>query len=158
VIYDAFIRLYKHKTKDLFRIAGNIASPDLVKRLAFEASETARHLLQICIRGLDYCPPLDITFGDYLRALLTADKDIAPADNQGYRIALIEAFRAWGIFPDRVNTLSVESLAWSNKPYELDSYEEAALKQLGAFLKPHVRNLIDIRDRKSWLSKAGWSG
>lgn len=159
VIYDAFIRLYNFKTKDLFRIANSGSSrtdryqpetltADLVKRLAAEAAETARHLLQICIRALDYCPPMDIDFGDYLRALITADRDVAPADNDGYRIALIEAFRAWGIFPNRVNTLSVESLTWSRKPYGHNDKQVQAFRDLGAFLKPHIRNLLDMQDRK----------
>ena len=94
--------------------AGSIG-PDLVHRLAGEASEIAEHFLHICIRALDYCPPNDITFGSYLRALVTADLDIAPEDENGYRVALIEAFRARGIFPRGLNTLSIESLCW-NRP------------------------------------------
>src|SRR6185369_10678193 len=66
-IFDAFQRIYKYRTKDLLRIAsngtgllpaGNIG-PDLVHRLAGEASEIAEHFLHICIRALDYCPPND---------------------------------------------------------------------------------------------------
>src|SRR5205085_7300279 len=85
----------------------------LAVRLAREVEEIAEHLLHICIRALDYCPPVDITFGDYLRALITADVDIAPEDEVGYRVALIEAFRARGIFPAGIQTLSVERLRWS---------------------------------------------
>jgi hypothetical protein len=166
VIYDAFIRLYKFKTQDLFRIANNNAtraegasdnvSVDLVKRLAAEAAETARHLLQICIRALDYCPPFDIDFGDYLRALITADRDVAPADNDGYRIALMEAFRAWGIFPERVNTLSVESLTWTRKPYAMAASDEDEMRKMAQFLKPRVRDLLDIQDRKELAFKSRW--
>jgi len=47
----------------------------------------------MCIRALDYCPPVDITFGDYLRALITADVDLVPGDEHHYRVAIIEAFR-----------------------------------------------------------------
>ena len=98
----------RYRTRDLLRIATNgtgvlpegSISRDLVHRLAGEAGKIAEHLLHICIRALDYCPPNDITFGDYLRALITADLDIAPEDETGYRVALIEAFRARGIFPD----------------------------------------------------------
>ena len=155
VIFDAFIRLYKYKTQDLFRIAGfggiddgRPFSVDLIRRLTDEVTETARHLLQICIRALDYCPPLDITFGDYLRALITADVDVAPADNQGYRIALIEAFRAWGIFPDRVNTLSVESLCWSNQPNLFTKEEQDCLNALTKFLQPEIKGLTGITKRE----------
>ncbi|MGN6508865.1 MAG: hypothetical protein ACTHLD_05340, partial [Chitinophaga sp.] len=116
-IFDAFLRLYTVQTEDLIRIATNgtgvlqpgAIHPDLVKRLAREACEIADHLLHICIRALDYCPPLDIDYGDYLRAIISADLDISPVDTNGYRVALIEAFRSWGIFPDTITTLSVES-------------------------------------------------
>jgi len=41
--------------------------------LALEAARAAQHVLNMCIRALDYCPPVALTFGDYLRALITAD-------------------------------------------------------------------------------------
>jgi hypothetical protein len=69
-------------------------------------------LLTICIRALDYCPPVSLTFGEYLRALITLDSDMVGDDALGYRIAIIEAFRKRGIFPADVRTLSVESLRW----------------------------------------------
>ena len=43
--------------------------------LSAEAERTASHMLRICIRALDYCPPVDVTVGDYLRALITADTE-----------------------------------------------------------------------------------
>ena len=45
--------------------------PDLVGRLAREAKKSAAHVLEICIRALDYCPPVDITFADYLLPMST---------------------------------------------------------------------------------------
>ena len=66
----------------------------------------------MCIRALDYCPPVDITFGDYLRAIITADVDLVADDAQHYRIAFIDAFRARGIYPAGRRTLSVESLVY----------------------------------------------
>ena len=62
--------------------------PGLVARLADEAANTASDMLTICIRALDYCPPVDITFGDYLRALITADIDLFAEDRYDYRVAL----------------------------------------------------------------------
>jgi hypothetical protein len=119
-IFDAFISVYKARTADLMRIASSGTGvlpegelhPDLVGRLAAEASKTARQILNACIRALDYCPPVDINFGDYLRALVTADADLVPNDKWGYRVAIIEAFRRRGIYPRDVRTLSTESLLW----------------------------------------------
>jgi hypothetical protein len=153
-VFDAFMRLYNFKIQDLFRIATQgtgilplgAIHPDLVKRLSCEASEIASHLLSVCIRALDYCPPFDITYGSYLRALITADVDIYPADNNNYRVALIEAFRAWGIFPDQVNTLSVYSLSWA--PPEFSPHEKKAMALVAEFLKPGIQKIIGLQDRK----------
>ncbi len=83
------------------------------------ASTVARHVLDICIRALDYCPPVDITFGEYLRALITADADLVPNDKYGYRTAFIEAFRNRGIYPFDVKNLSPGSLLWEPPPLPL---------------------------------------
>ena len=170
-IFDAFIRLYNSTTADLLRIATNgtgilqpgAIHPDLVKRLANAACEIAERLLHICIRALDYCPPHDITFGDYLRALITADLDSSPNDMNGYRLALIEAFRSWGIFPDRVNTLSVESLQWS-KPDTLTQPEQKLLTYIARFLKDQVgpssrsRRWRSTTERRSFNNPAKYKG
>lgn len=120
-VFDAFLSIYRTRTKDLFRLASDGTGvmpvgdlhPDLVRRLAQEAAKAASHVLNMCIRALDYCPPVDLTFGEYLRALVTADMDLMPEDQHGYRIAFIEAFRRRGIYPRDVRTLSEDSLRWS---------------------------------------------
>jgi hypothetical protein len=119
-VFDAFLAVYKRRIADLLRIATGGSGvlpqgevhPDLVARMAQEASKTAGHFLRIVIRALDYCPPVDVNFGDFLRAMITADHDLVPDDPHGYRIALIEAFRRRGIHPRGVRSLSVESLLW----------------------------------------------
>jgi hypothetical protein len=120
-VFAAFVSIYKSRTAALFRIAtggtgvlpAGALHPDLVDRLAGEAAKSAKHILNMCIRALDYCPPVDITFGDYLRALITADHDLVRDDDLGYRIAVVEAFRHYGIYPLDVRSLSVDSLLWS---------------------------------------------
>jgi hypothetical protein len=118
-VFDAFFTVYSHRMADLVRMAGASAltgpgeiDADLANRLAREAAKTASQFLQMCIRALDYCPPVDITFGDYLRALITADCDLVPDDDLGYRDILIDAFRRRGIIPDDVRSYSEESLRW----------------------------------------------
>ena len=86
--------------------------PDLVNRLTDEAARSARHVLEMCIRALDYCPPVDITFGDYLRAIVTADFEHDPVDDEHRRVAFIEAFRRRGIVPEGVQAFSVDGLLW----------------------------------------------
>jgi hypothetical protein len=119
-VFEAFLTIYQARTADLLRIATGGSGvlppgslhPDLVERLAQEAAKAARHILNICIRALDYCPPVDVDFGDYLRALITADADLVADDRYNYRLAFIEAFRRRGIYPRDVRNLSEESLAW----------------------------------------------
>lgn len=125
-VFDAFLAIYKRRTADLFRLATGgtgVLKPgaihtDLVERLADEAAKTAQRVLTICIRALDYMPPVDIGFGDYLRALITADHDLVPDDPLGYRIAFIEAFQARGIDVDGVRSLSVDSLRWKEPVWQ----------------------------------------
>ena len=120
-LFDAFVSIYRARVEDLLRIAtggtgvlpAGQLHPDLVNRLADEAAKSAKHILTMCIRALDYCPPVDLTFGEYLRALITADHDLVPDDDRGYRLAVAEAFRQHGIYPRDVRSLSVDSLRWA---------------------------------------------
>jgi hypothetical protein len=119
-LFEAFLTIYKRRIADLLRIAtggtgvlpAGELHPDLVERLAQEAAKTARHIMHMCIRALDYCPPVDVDFGDYLRALITADHDLVTDDRFNYRLAVIEAFRRRGIYPRDVRNLAEESLLW----------------------------------------------
>lgn len=117
-IFDAFFTIYVRRTKDLLRLARftpgveGYVHPDLADRLAREAAKTARHFLTICVRALDYCPPVDIEFGDFLRAIVTSDSELVPDDSYGYRAAIIDAFRSRGIYPREAQSLSEESLLW----------------------------------------------
>jgi hypothetical protein len=119
-VFDAFLTIYKARVADLLRIASEGTGvlpagqlhPDLVNRLAEEAARSAQQVLEMCIRALDYSPPVDITFGDYLRAVVTADYEFDPVDEEHHRVAFAEAFRRYGIVPDNVRTLSVDGLLW----------------------------------------------
>jgi hypothetical protein len=65
-----------------------------------EGADIAEFLLTSAIRALDYSPPVDLTFGDYLSALLTADREIRPSDSRyELRRSVLAAFRAYGIDP-----------------------------------------------------------
>ena len=55
---------------------------------------------------------MDIRFGDFLRAMITADRDLVPDDKYAYREAIIDAFRRRSIFPLSVDNLSEDALIW----------------------------------------------
>jgi len=90
--------------------------PDLVNRLAGECVRTAQTVLSMCIRATDYLPPVDPTFSDYLRAMITADFELNRSDVSGVRASMIEAFRQRGIRPQAVGSLAVESLLLEAQP------------------------------------------
>jgi hypothetical protein len=119
-VFDAFITIYTRRTADLFRIyragggsASAIDLPDpLVARLADEATRTAEEFFALCAQAIDYCPPIDIVFGDFLRAVLTSHADLHPDDPHYVRNAFLEAFRLRGILPRDALSLTVSSVCW----------------------------------------------
>lgn len=117
-VFDAFFSAFMERSADLIRMARAAAGgsddihPDIAARLAKEAARTAQHFCTMCIRAIDYCPPVDITFGEFLRALITSDTMLYASDEHEYRETLIQAFRARGIYPAGVASLAEESLLW----------------------------------------------
>ena len=119
-VFDAFLTVYRRKTARYLRLAtggsgvlreGELPG-DLADLLADKISALASQFQALVIRAIDYCPPVDIRFGELLRALITADYDLVPDDPWGYREALIDAFLRRGILPRGVSNLSEQSLLW----------------------------------------------
>jgi hypothetical protein len=117
-VFDAFFTIYLSRAAPLFELhrqAGGSTddvSPTLAQLLADLTAKTAELFFGICVRALDYCPPVDLTFGDFLRALITADFDLYPDDEWGVRDAIMQAFRLRGIAPDDAQFFSEQSLCW----------------------------------------------
>jgi hypothetical protein len=117
-VFDAFFTVYLARAAPLLRIyrSGGRSSDDvpasLAELLAKQASRTAEMFFTICARSLDYCPPVDITFGDFLRAMMTADRDFYPDDTEGVREALMQAFRLRGIVATDAAAFAEGSLCW----------------------------------------------
>ncbi len=96
-LLEAFLRLWQARIEPLGEV-----SPGHVDRgrVVEEAAGVADRLLTMCIRGLDYAPPVDLSFGDYLSAVLTADTRTRPVDDApAYRRHLRAACAAYGIEP-----------------------------------------------------------
>jgi hypothetical protein len=159
-IFDAFLRMYSSRVADLRRLAtggsgvlpdGEI-HPDLANRLAGEATRLSQRVLNMCIRAVDYLPPVDVTFGDFLRALITADSDFYPADSHRYRLAFIEAFRDRGIYPFDVKSLAEDTLKWTRL-----NADPEAWALVGKFLPPAqvLRTMIAAYDSDSMATVLG---
>jgi hypothetical protein len=121
-VFGAFLRVLSKRTNELFRIAsggsgirppGRLPS-DLVQRLAAETAHVADRVIRMCFRAFDYLPPVDVTFGDFLRALVTIDFELSPDDHDELRFSMIEEFRNRGIYPDGIFSLAEESLILPN--------------------------------------------
>lgn len=93
----AFLEVWGHRLDPLGRERGIEMNLRLV---AEEAAAAAEQLMRMVIRALDYCPPVDLSFGDYLSALATADHELVPDDGRyKYRKAIINWFGRFGIKP-----------------------------------------------------------
>jgi len=137
-VFDTFFSAYQARIVDIVRVAtggtGRLPKgdlhPDLVGLMATQAARAAQSILTMCIRAFEYLPPVDVTYGDYLRALVTADFDLFPDDEIGQRAALIEAFRLRGIYPSSVNSLAEESLVWGSARQELPPLDRSIIGNL----------------------------
>lgn len=145
-VFDAFFAIYQDRIRDLVRIAsggtGRLPEgdlhPDLVNRIAAEAAKTARNVLTMCIRAFEYLPPADVTYGDYVRALITADVETVVSDDRGLRAAVIEGFRRRGVRMPGVASLAEESLLWENREADklrlpFAPFQEALARSVRAF-------------------------
>ena len=90
----------------------------------------AAYLLTMVIRALDYAPPVDLQFADFLSALLTSDHALHPDDSRyGFRERLRASFAAFGIQP--ITRTGPEIGLWRLPPLELryDRSRHAALRR-----------------------------
>jgi hypothetical protein len=119
-VFDAFLTVYRRKIARYLRLAtrGTGVLPpgdlpvELQQLLAEKASQLAAQFQSICIRAIDYCPPVDVEFGEFLRAVITADRDLVPDDKWAYREAWVDAFRGRAIYPREIDFLSEDALLW----------------------------------------------
>jgi hypothetical protein len=94
---NAFLEIWTDRIAGLGRFNETYLNLDAV---VGEGAKVAGQILNMAIRALDYCPPTDIDFSQYLAALLTADKEVVPDDGEhGYRTVILDSFKAYGIKP-----------------------------------------------------------
>jgi hypothetical protein len=119
-VFDAYLDRFQAAIADLLRIAtagtgvlpeGKL-HPDLVARVATEAVVTADRFLGMVVGAFDYLPPVDVTFSDVIRAIVTSDHALHPDDGRGLRGTLVEALRRRGIIPEKVHSLTDDALKW----------------------------------------------
>lgn len=94
---NALIEIWARRLDGLRRTAEGELD---LSRVVEEGQRIADTLLTMAIRALDYSPPVHLEFGDYLSALLTADREIRPNDSvYQFRKGLLNSFASYGIKP-----------------------------------------------------------
>ena len=136
-VFESFLTVFRRKTSRYVRLAtggtGIVTGElphELKSVLAEEAGQLADQFLTICIRAIDYCPPVDLEFGEFLRAVVTADYELVPDDPQAYREAWIDAFRRRSIIPPDVPGLAEDSLLWQPPDIHLPAQPDLAFRRL----------------------------
>lgn len=141
-VFDAYLDSYRARIADLRRLAtgGTGVLPpgalplDLVARVTEEAVKNADRLLGMVVRAFDFMPVVDVTFGDVLRAIVTADRALFPDDGRALRAQLVEALRRRGIHPTNVSSLSDEALTWPRPVTRLSLASEPDVDLAGLIL------------------------
>lgn len=136
--FDAFNTVYRRRVARIMRLAsggtGVLAPgelhPDLQIILAEQISKLASQFQRMAVRAVDYCPPVDVELGEFLRAVITADRDLVPDDRLAYREAWIDAFGKRGIFPRDVAFLSEDSLLWRPPEQEMENIGDLTFASL----------------------------
>src|SRR5512145_1744998 len=96
----ALVRAWARRLEDLGAETIRGADPRAIRRIAEEGAAGSAYLLTLAIRALDYAPPIDLLFGDFLSAMLTADAEVSPQERRfKYRQELLESFGEYGIAP-----------------------------------------------------------
>ena len=169
-VFDAFLQIYKRSAPTTCcgwpRSGTGVSCPtgdipvDLVNRLAQEASKVAGQVLDICIRALDYCPPVDIS----LRRVS------ARADHRGHRARARGCTRLShclhrGVPRPRhlsgdVKHLSPASLVWEPPPLPLTKLQDV-LKEMELGWDLNAKRDVayhtsreNAKKMHAWLSKA----
>jgi hypothetical protein len=94
---NSFLDIWMARLEKIGPIANGKRDRSIVRD---EGARAASHLLTMAIRAIDYCPPTDIAFSDYLSALLTIDREVVPDDDDyHYRATLLKNFKAYDIQP-----------------------------------------------------------
>jgi hypothetical protein len=139
-VFDAFRAIFDAKTEKLRSLtpSGSRLPPAMIDLLSAQAVRIAGQFTNLVIRAVDYCPPVDLRLGEYLRALLTADYDLVPDDEWGYREAFVRGFRRHGVHVEGVLDLTEDALLWRGP--------ERRLPRVPGLSRPDSESVPEILD------------
>jgi len=151
-VFDALFSVYQRRTVDLFRIyraggvrfEGSDIPESLASRLCDEVERIAARVFNMCWRAIDYCPPVSIELGDFLRACITADYEYSREDPWGLRDAVMQAFRLRGIKSSTAPFFTEEALRWpvvDSSALTAPGPRDLSSKAIEAFAKANAKSL-----------------
>ncbi|HEX4301807.1 MAG TPA: hypothetical protein VHZ78_03385 [Rhizomicrobium sp.] len=97
-LLNAFVEIWYARARTLDPVRSGYADRD---RAIEDGSKAAQHLLHMAIRAIDYIPPINMTYPDYLTALLTVDRELTQGQRGkfDYRTHIVACFARYGIAP-----------------------------------------------------------
>lgn len=97
-LLNAFIEIWYARALTLDPTKSGYADRD---RVIEDGAEAAQDLLHMSIRAIDYIPPVNMTYPDYLTALLTVDHELMQGRDGEfhYRKHIAQSFKHYGIVP-----------------------------------------------------------
>jgi hypothetical protein len=135
-VSEAVVRIWSSRLVDLRR-QGTVP----LQRAAEEGSKSAEHVLGMCIRALDYLPPIELELEDFLDAILVADEIVAPDDTRHYRDIVEGAFAEYDLHRPAGERISSDN---HQHPYR---YQGINRKALGTSTDEIYRFLWQNADR-----------
>jgi hypothetical protein len=123
-VFEAFLNMYRnpgggpaaHRVERLRNSTRGRTAPRPGQPARVRGSPLFSTSSQHVHPALDYCPPVDLTFGEFLRGIVTADLDLMGDDEHEYRLSFIDAFRRRGIYPQGIKAMGVDSMAYRLRP------------------------------------------
>lgn len=118
-VMNSFVEVWSKRLEAL----GQVAPGQLDRgRVVEEGAMVADYLLTMVIRALDYAPPVNLEFCDFLSAVLTSDREINSNDSRyHFRDILRKTFISYGIDPASEGTKDDPGI-WGPPPPNL-SYD-----------------------------------
>ncbi|WES64992.1 hypothetical protein P0L94_02705 [Microbacter sp. GSS18] len=155
-VFDAYVDTYKEAISGLRRLATGGSGvlppgalpPDLVDLASKQAVRLADRFLGMVVRAFEFLPVVDVTLGDVVKAIVTADRALFPDDDNRLRSTLVEALRRRGIRPTGVTSLADEALAWDRPAHPLNLATGPGRADLSALIIDATRRL-DVSERGS---------
>jgi hypothetical protein len=114
IYYDLLEYLYPRALRDIELEYGTHKQDGQRKNHGMRAlSRAATATAGVMFRGLDYCPPVDLRYDEYARAVLRAQEVAFPVDDAGIRTRLAALFKRRGVALPKDESFARKQVQWA---------------------------------------------